>query len=46
MMFILNKKRDIEQEFDLVLIAQKIYFFFTIYLNLNLIKGTLARLLR
>jgi len=26
-MFILNKKRDIEQEFDLVLIAQKIYIF-------------------
>jgi len=27
-MFILNKKRDIEQEFDLVLIAQNIYICF------------------
>jgi len=45
-MFILNKKREIEQEFDLVLIAHNIYISFTIYLNLNLIKGTLARLLR
>jgi len=44
--FILNKKRDIEQEFDLIVIAQYIFIFFTIYLNLNLIKGTLARLLR
>jgi len=36
------KKRYIEQKFDLVIIAQ---YMFTINLYLNLIKGTLARLL-
>lgn len=30
-MFILNKKREIEQEFDLVLIAHNIYIFYYIF---------------
>lgn len=46
-MFYTYKERDIEHEFDLVIIAQYIFiYFFSIYLNLNLIKGTLARFLR
>lgn len=34
-MFILNKKRDIEQEFDLVLIAQIYIYFFNYIFKLK-----------